>query len=212
MSFKTISLIFIAFLTGFILSILLFKKSREITAGSIPVAVQEKAAKKVNAAYEKKMELLRKKETEINIRLLASRTKLAEARMKNKNLLDELTVLTNNPSLNKDSNAAPVESNHVIKQKFTTLVLSESVKDSLCDEAISAQSQLLANKDSVISISEQQIKSFKKLQEDGLVQQNILLADNSLLKKKAKKLKHRNGLLKAVAIAISLLMLSPAIK
>jgi aspartate/glutamate racemase len=82
----------------------------------------------------------------------------------------------------------------------------------LCDEVIGQQQQLLNNKDSLITLEKQQNESWRRIINEGLQQQEILVNVNRLYRKQAKKLKTKKTILSGAVIALSALLIKSIIK
>lgn len=161
------------------------------------MAAQEKAIQQIVSSHEENLARFQRREAALNQLLRQSKNELSNARRKNRQLLDQLALLLQQDQ--PDSNSIP--------QKITgELDTGIVAADSLCDEVILTQEQLLVHKDSVISLQQQDFVSLKNISTQLLQQQKEMTGQVSYYRKENLKLKRKNRLLGFLSAAVSVLV------
>lgn len=161
------------------------------------MAAQEKAIQQIVSSQEENLARFQRREAALNQLLWQSKNELNKARGRNRQLLDKLAGLLqkNQP----DSNGS---SQKMTEELDTGIVAA----DSLCDEVMLTQEQLLVHKDSVISQQQEDFISLKTVSTQLLQQQTELAGQVGYYRKENRKLKRKNRLLGFFSAAISVLV------
>lgn len=207
----TIKILMIVFSGWLILSVFLHADNTRPAVKTVPVAVKQKEIKKLAEGYKQQEEKLNSVEHNISSKLIASKKKLSQQRAKSNRLLHELEGITTKLCNGADSLLCSGDGDTLI-EKVAEVVRTEAVKDSICDEVIGQQQQLLNNKDSLIALGQQQNESWKKIIKEDLRQQDLLVSENRLYRKQAKRLKTKKTILSGAVIALSALLIKSIIK
>lgn len=168
-----------------------------IAASVKKMAVQEKAIQQIVSSQEENLARFQRREAALNQLLSKSKNELNKARERNRQLLDKLAALLqkNQP----DSNGS---SKKMTEELDTGMVAA----DSLCDEVMLTQEQLLVHKDSVISQQQEDFISLKTVSTQLLQQQTEMAVQVGYYRKENRKLKRKNRLLGFFSAAISVLV------
>lgn len=142
--------------------------------------------------YQQQIKMLRQTAHKTESKLAATRQALNAARATNKLLIKQAAAEIYNP-VTDSSNSLP--------ETLNQLALNDKIKDSICDAALLVQGQLLANRDSVISIMERQYSSTAKTLDETLQVQQFTY-------RQMKKEKRRKVIWKLVAFTAGTLLLT----
>jgi hypothetical protein len=127
--------------------------------------------------------------------LIAVQIQLQEARVKNKELLAIITVPIHTMQQYTEQ-WSPEE----FSKTISSIKKTDKIKDSLCDETIKLQSNLIDTKEAIITATTKQYLHTRSLYQAIQMEQQVV-------QKQVRKIKRNNGVLKLVTGAIAALLI-----
>lgn len=163
---------------------------------------QEKALEKIVGDQEKNIARFQQREAALNKMLLQSKDELSKARRKNRQLLDKLTSLTQHSQPDSSAVKELTEGGCSLEELDSGIAAA----DSLCDEVITGQEQLLVQKDSVISLQQKDFISLKAISHQLVQKQSELARQSNYYRQQYRKMKRKNSLLSLFSAALSVMV------
>lgn len=167
------------------------KESSMVTI--IPVTPKKiiKEVKQSENVFQKQADSLKIHGAELSKKLAVTKSSLADVSQQNRVLQSLLYDLVDKQQSEVDTSAKLIDCDS-LNNVVSTFLMASILKDSLQEEVAANMNSQLQNKDSVISLQDDHLKSVKATLNESLSQQQILYDQNALFKKQLKR-QHRKG-------------------